>query len=148
MPVLYTAIARRLGYPVRLVKAKSHIFCRWDGRGERWNIEATASGGMDSFSDDYYKQWPEPITQDEVERGEYLKTLTPAEELAVFLAARGHCLADIGRIHEAQVAYARAHQLDPVSREYLSFLLNSVRSEMDSIRDKSSGSSPSGAGKR
>ncbi len=28
MPVLYTAVARRLGYPVKLVLAKGHAFCR------------------------------------------------------------------------------------------------------------------------
>ncbi len=32
MPALYTAVARRLGYPVYLVTAKEHVFCRW-GKG-------------------------------------------------------------------------------------------------------------------
>jgi tetratricopeptide (TPR) repeat protein len=127
MPVLYTAVARRLGYPVHLVRAKGHIFCRWDGRGERWNIEATGSGGMDSFPDKHYMTWPEAITQDEVKRGEYLKTLDPSEEFAVFLAARGHCLQDNGRFAEAHVAYAYAHKLDPTARDYLGFLLESVK---------------------
>ena len=30
MPVLYAAISRRLGYPIKLVLAKQHVFCRWD----------------------------------------------------------------------------------------------------------------------
>jgi hypothetical protein len=29
MPVLYIALARRLGYPVRLVATKGHLFMRW-----------------------------------------------------------------------------------------------------------------------
>lgn len=41
MPVLYVAIARRLGYPVFLVGAKQHLFARWEGDGERFNIECT-----------------------------------------------------------------------------------------------------------
>ncbi len=134
MPVLYTAVARRLGYPVSLVRAKSHIFCRWDGRGERWNIEATAAGGMESFPDKHYREWPEPISDAEVERGEYLKTLTQTQALAAFLTARGHCLQDTGRLREAQLAYAHAHQLDPVSRDYFGFLLDAVRQEIGSYR--------------
>jgi hypothetical protein len=31
MPVLYAAIGRRLGYPIKLVLAKQHVFCRWQG---------------------------------------------------------------------------------------------------------------------
>jgi Transglutaminase-like superfamily len=38
MPVLYTVVARRLGYPVFLVTAKAHVFCRWDDGKERFNI--------------------------------------------------------------------------------------------------------------
>jgi len=36
MPVLYVAVGRRLGYPMRLVLAKAHVFARWDdaARGE------------------------------------------------------------------------------------------------------------------
>ena len=30
MPVIYTAVAQRLGYPVKLVLTKAHVFCRWD----------------------------------------------------------------------------------------------------------------------
>jgi hypothetical protein len=36
MPVLYIAVGRRLGYPLELVMARGHLFCRWDdGKGER-----------------------------------------------------------------------------------------------------------------
>ena len=61
MPVVYTAVARRLGYPVYLVTAKAHVFCRWDSKDDRFNIEAT-NQGMSSFGDDYYMEWPKPIT--------------------------------------------------------------------------------------
>ena len=50
MPVVYTAVARRLGYPVKLVLTKGHVFCRWDAPAERFNIEAT-NAGMNSFPD-------------------------------------------------------------------------------------------------
>jgi len=112
MPVLYIAVGRRLGYPLKLVAAKAHLFCRWDGLRERVNIEGS-SHGMNTYDDEYYKTWPLPMTDAEVRSGRFLKSLTPAEELATFLAARGHCLLDNGRTSEAQAAYAKASQLVP-----------------------------------
>ncbi len=109
MPVLYTAVARRLAYPVFLVNAKEHLFCRWDGLGERVNIEGS-SRGLNSYSDDHYMNWPHRITQLEVDNGLYLKSLSASESLAVFLAMRGHCLEDTGNRKAALACYSRAIQ--------------------------------------
>jgi hypothetical protein len=125
MPVLYTAIARRLGYPVYLVTAKAHVFCRWHDKKDYVNCEAT-SQGLSMFDDDHYMKWPKPISEDEVKAGHYLKSLSPGEELAVFLSARGHCLEDIGRRPEALVSYAQALQRRPDSPDYFAFLANSM----------------------
>ena len=125
MPVLYTAVARRLGWPVKLVLAKAHVFCRWENDKERLNIEGSGEG-FGRFEDDHYKKWPFPISEDEVKAGLYLKSLTPQEELACFLASRGTCLLANGRTPEAQVAYALAHQLSPESRDYLGLLTETV----------------------
>jgi tetratricopeptide (TPR) repeat protein len=130
MPVIYVAVARRLGCPVWLVLAKAHVFARWeseDGK-ERFNIEGT-NQGMNCFEDDYYKTWPMKMTEAEARSGRYLKSLRPAEELAVFLAARGHCLADTGRMPEAMVAYAHAHRFAPTSPDYIGFLAEAVSEE-------------------
>ena len=123
MPVLYVAVGRRLDYPMYLALAKAHVFARWDDpeSGERFNIEG-AGEGFSSYPDAHYRTWPMTLTQADLATGHYLTSLTPAEELAVFLAARGHCLEDTGRLPEARLAYARAHRLDPKSREYLGFL--------------------------
>ena len=131
MPVLYVAVGRRLGYPLKLVTSKAHVFARWespDGR-ERLNIEAT-SQGLNCFPDDYYLAWPVPLTPAEIGSGQYLKSLTPDEEMAVFLSVRGHCLEANGRLPEAQLAYAQAHQLAPPATQYLAFLAAAVRKEM------------------
>ena len=131
MPVLYVAVGRWLGYPLKLVTSKAHVFARWesaDGR-ERLNIEAT-SQGLNCFPDEYYHTWPVPLTSAEIASGQYLKSLTPNEELAVFLSVRGHCLEAAGRLPEAQLAYAQAHQLAPASTQYLAFLAAAVRKEM------------------
>ena len=115
MPMLYTAIARRLGYPVFIVKAKEHLFCRWDGswreKSDRFNIEG-AGTGMTSDPDDHYMTWPHPITAEEVKRGEYLRSLDPSETLAMCLAARAYVLEDNGDIPSAKVMYAEAAKRD------------------------------------
>lgn len=125
MPVLYTAIARRLGYPVYLVTAKAHVFCRWHDAKDYVNCEAT-SQGMNNFKDDYYLKFPKPISEAEVKAGYYLQSLPPAEEFAVFLSARGHCLEDTGKRAEAVVSYAQALRLRPGSPDYFAFLANSM----------------------
>jgi hypothetical protein len=125
MPVLYTAIGRRLGYPIYLATAKAHLFCRWDDGKERFNIEGSGDG-FSAFDDSYYMTWPKPISEDEVKVGHYLKSLSPGEELAVFLSARGHCLEDNGRKADALVCYAQALQRRPDSPDYFSFLANSM----------------------
>ena len=134
MPVLYVAVGRRLGYPLKLVSTKAHLFARWESPdGTHLNIEAT-SQGLNCFPDDYYRTWPVPVSEEEIRRGDYLKSLTPAEELAVFLATRGHCLEANGRLAEAQLAHAQAHALAPKSPVYLAFLAASVKKEMPEWR--------------
>jgi hypothetical protein len=74
MPVVYVAVGRRLGYPLKLVQTKAHLFVRWENAGtnERFNIEATARGGMDSYPDDYYRTWPLKWSDADRREGVYL----------------------------------------------------------------------------
>ncbi len=116
MPILYTAIGRRLGYPMKLVLAREHIFCRWDDGGERFNIEGATNGGVDYFPDDHYRRWPKRISDEAVESGEFLKSLTPSEELSVFLFNRGICCHKNGQLPQARVAFAEAARLRPQGR--------------------------------
>lgn len=133
MPVLYAAVGRRAGYPLKLVLAKAHVFVRWDSPdGERFNIEAT-NEGMNSFDDEYYKTWPQKMTPKEIAGGVYLKSLGAAGELALFCATRGHCLLDNGRTSEAQIAYAQAHYLAPRDPLGLAYLADAVRRERPGI---------------
>ena len=119
MPVMYVAVGRRLGYPLKLVTTNSHIFARWDGADhpnpawrERFNIEGSGRG-FSSYDDDHYKSWPLKTTDYEVRFNRYLISLTPAEELAQFLAARGHCAIDNKRLHHAALCYETAYRYDP-----------------------------------
>jgi hypothetical protein len=117
MPVLYVAIGRRLGYPLKLVTTKGHLFLRWEGKGERFNLEATGKG-MNRYDDEYFKRWPFPVTDEDIKADGFLKSLTPDEELALFKSIRGHCLMEAHRYMEAEVAYAEAMRLAPSSRGY------------------------------
>jgi len=117
LPVLQVAVGRRLGYPLKLVTTKGHLFVRWEGKRERFNIEA-AGNGVSRFADDYYRHWPLEITLAEEAAEGYLKSLTSSEELAVFLSIRGMCLREDGRLAEAAEAFAAAARLAPACRGY------------------------------
>ena len=121
MPVLYVAVGRQLGYPLKLVTTKGHLFVRWDGAGERFNVEATGHG-LNRFDDDYYRHWPFEISAAEEAAEGYLKSLTPAEELAVFLSVRGMCLRESGRLPEAAESFAAAVRLAPGCQSYQTML--------------------------
>ncbi|HOC58153.1 MAG TPA: hypothetical protein PKI20_21220 [Verrucomicrobiota bacterium] len=131
MPVLYVAIGRRLGYPLKLVTTKAHLFLRWDSPNERFDMEATGRG-MNRYDDEHFKQWPFPVTEDEIKADGYLKSLTPAEELAVFLSLRGHCLREAGRAQEAASAYRAAAELAPRSRAYRLLLAETLSATLAS----------------
>jgi len=111
MPILYIALGRRLGYPLKLVTTKQHLFMRWDSPKERFDMDATGKG-LDKKDDDYYVKWPFPITEQEIREQDYLKSLSTCEELSVFFSIRGACLTEAGRLADAtasfDVAYHRA----------------------------------------
>jgi hypothetical protein len=121
LPILYVALGRRLGYPLKLVGAKQHLLVRWDGPdGERFNIECT-SRGLLTNPDEYYHRWPVPLTEEDIREGYYLYSLSPRQELACFLAARGHCLRDIVEFAAACEAFALASRLSPRDPNYRGF---------------------------
>jgi hypothetical protein len=117
LPIVFASVGRKLGYPIRLACAKRHLFCRWDDprTGERWNMEGTSTEeGFDSFPDDHYRKWPAPIQDADEERAfGYLRSMTPRQELANFVAQRGFVLLDHGRDREAVEMFVRASELTP-----------------------------------
>jgi tetratricopeptide (TPR) repeat protein len=128
MPVMYVAVGRRLGYPLKLVQTRGHLFARWDdpdgkcfGFPEAFNVEGSGEG-IASYDDEHYKTWPEPWNAIDEAEGWYLKSMTPLEELASFLATRGDCLTDNGRLGEAAEAYAWASAIAPEDKRYQQIL--------------------------
>ena len=114
IPTLCVTVGRRLRYPLKLVLTREHVFFRWDDGTEVFNVEACCPG-CDTHPDEHYKDWPNKLTDIDVKMNGYLRSLTPEEELGLFLETRGHCLYDDGRIDEALVCYARAYELMPDS---------------------------------
>jgi hypothetical protein len=116
LPVLLTALGRRMGYPLKLVLAPGHVFCRWDTPGERFNIEYNERG-LNSYPDEYYKEWPVSWTPELRERErtcpENLVSLTPQQELAFLAALRSHSLDAAERKKEAVAAMKVAFRYWP-----------------------------------
>jgi hypothetical protein len=113
LPVVYTAVGRRLGYPLKLVETRQHLFFRWDGPdGERFNVEAT-NAGISTHPDEYYRRWPHPLSQADEQDGLLLRSMTPRMELAGFLAERGLHWREHGDYRQAVEAFLWALELVP-----------------------------------
>jgi hypothetical protein len=122
IPVLIAAVARRLGYPVKLVTSGAHVLARWDGLGERFNIEASNPMGMTSEPDEHYRRRAKELARKfvpgqektlDLDSDHYFRSFTPADELAMFLGNRVICLDANGRSDEAIPLMARALMLCP-----------------------------------
>ena len=126
MPVLYIALGRRLGYPLKLVTTKEHLFMRWDSATERFDMDATAKG-LNKYDDEFYETFPFSITEQEIKENGYLKSLSPQEELSVFLSIRGACLTEAGRSAEATASFNAAYRLAPNWKGNQSMLADAQR---------------------
>jgi len=134
MPVVYVAVARRLGFPVKLVETREHFFFRWDeSRGttiqwehpettfwippDRFNVEG-AGEGIAYFPDSHYIQWPHLWKESDFTHGRYLRSQTTKEELAGFMISRGECFFEYKKWQECLKAYYYARHLAPDDPRY------------------------------
>jgi hypothetical protein len=116
LPVVYVAVGRRLGYPLKLVQACGHLFCRWDdGGAQPFNIEVNDTG-TSSPPDDYYRTGRYELSPAIENQTIFLKSQTPRQELAGFLANRGHRWLDLGRNREAAESFVWASTLAPAHK--------------------------------
>ncbi len=136
LPVLYAAIGRRLGYPIKLACTAKHLFARWDDpKGERFNIECTVPG-FDSPPDEHYLTWPVATAPETLQETYFLKSQTPREELAGFLIQRAYCLHCNSRHREAVECAASSHTLAPHHRLHMRSALSLMRSWDAKLRRK------------
>jgi hypothetical protein len=131
LPVLLTAVGRRLGYPLKLVTTARHLFARWDDPfGERFNIELNKTG-LNTYPDEHYLSWPIDIrgTKWETET-KFLRSLTPRGEVALLWAKRGRNLRANGDLKGAVDCFATACSLtsdDILHRMWLGSLIDQWR---------------------
>src|SRR5262249_62013245 len=126
LPVVYAAVGRRLGYPIKLVSARgrrfNHGFARWDdSNGERLNLEVNHTG-LSCPPEDYYREGRFEGDREQEEAGCFLRSMTPRMEMASFLADRAICWQDAGRMRACVDAWAWASGLAPENRLYLNTL--------------------------
>lgn len=113
MPLLYIAIGRRLGYPLFLCEAREHYFVRWEGAGERFNIE-TSTLGFTPRTDEHYHHWPRGgLSKEQLSHGGYLRNFTPREEIASGWCSRGINFFEHLRMDEAITAFHYAVEMGP-----------------------------------
>jgi hypothetical protein len=113
LPVVYAAVGRRLGYPIKLATTWRHLFARWDQPGgELFNIEAN-DHSIDTPPDDHYREGIFEHTPAEEVSGGHLVSQTPRMELAEFISQRGFCLAREERLSESAEAFLFASGLAP-----------------------------------
>ncbi|MEW6331086.1 MAG: transglutaminase family protein [Pseudomonadota bacterium] len=113
LPMLYMAVAQRLGYPVYPVMAPDHVFLRFVSPGlKEQNIEATEGGGY-SPDEDYIQRLN--ITKKGLKSGAYLRTLTYREYLARLLETNAITIGRRGDLTKAISYLERVIQIDPKS---------------------------------
>lgn len=120
MPVVYAAVGRRLGYPIKLVCSLEHCFCRWEGLehpNPAWRDRFNFDGAGDGFSidpDEFYYSWPRKWDRDCIDLHDWMSSLTPRKELALFMAHRALVLREVSKDYgRALVAYSQAVRLWP-----------------------------------
>lgn len=118
LPLLYAAVGRRLGYPLKLVHCKKHVFLRWDSEVEPFNIECTSRGFVSQL-DEYYLTGAFATTPDEATRYAFLRPRTQAEEIAGQLSRRGNVWMAYQRYGDATFEHLHAFHKAPGLQEVL-----------------------------
>jgi hypothetical protein len=137
LPVLLTAVGRRIGYPLKLVKTARHLFARWDDpSGERFNVEINQTG-LNTHPDEYYLTWPIDIrgTKWQTET-RFLLSLTPRQDVAHAWSKRGHNLRASGRLREAVDSFATACSIKNDDRMLDLCLLGLLKQRRESLNRK------------
>ncbi len=111
MPVLFIAVAQRLGWPVHLVHVPDHSFVRYvDPVLKEQNIETTSNGGY--VSDESYAR-DFKVSQKGRKSGAYLRTLTHRELLGDLVEINAITLGQQGNLSKSIDYLKVATKLNP-----------------------------------
>jgi regulator of sirC expression with transglutaminase-like and TPR domain len=115
IPLLYLAIAQRLGYPVYAVLVPDHLFLRYvDPSLKQQNIEASSNGGYMS-DEEYIKELQ--ISEQGIKSGAYLRPLSQKEFLARLVAENAIYWGQHGDIKRAIKYFEHSVKVLPNSPE-------------------------------
>jgi hypothetical protein len=134
MPLLYATVGRRLGYPIKLVTTRNHLFCRWEG-DERFNIEASGDG-VSFFPDEHYRTGPFAMPPETILACGYLESLAPREEFACLLTQRGDCWLQEKNYGEATTSFAWANEVDPRRMQHRYLTQNAIAKWDQDLRNR------------
>ncbi len=113
MPLLYVAVAQRLGWPVYPVTVPDHFFVRYvDPALDQQNIEAT-SGGAYVSDERYAKEFT--VSKLGRDQGTYLRTMTYREFLGELTAINAIRFGQNGQMPRAITYLKLAAELNPRS---------------------------------
>ena len=113
MPMLWMAVAQRVGLPVYPVHSPEHTFLRFkDKQLKDSNIEATSGGGSPS-DEQYIRDFH--ITPTAVASGGYMRTLSYREYLAELVMENGIAFVRHGDREKSIKYYEEAEKLDPTN---------------------------------
>ncbi|MCL2649213.1 MAG: hypothetical protein FWD61_19810 [Phycisphaerales bacterium] len=113
-PVLFAAIGRRLGYPVKIILTIQHVYNRWVDANEQFNMDGSMKyigGDEDHHYIDRWRPW-RPMERAALNKSVHVP-LTPRQELATFLFGRSICLSANLRFEEAREACEIARRMFP-----------------------------------
>lgn len=140
LPVVYAAVGRRLGYPLKLVMSSSatagHLFVRWDEPGgERFNFEAN-SDSCDSPSDDDYRNGRQhgPMPPNAEKYGGCLVSQSPRQELSGFMVQRGFQWLEQNNPGQAADSFAWALSLSPTDKPLKNRLISTRNAWGEKLR--------------
>ena len=107
----------RLGWPVSLACAGTHLFCRYDDGKVTHNIEATTlhRGGFRSHPDDFLCEL-HGVPEIAAACGSDMRAVTPREMLGLFISIRGSHFGTVRQMREAETDLLLARYLFPQNR--------------------------------
>ena len=120
LPVVVAAVGRRLGYPMKLARTAGHVFARWvDPQTGAYTNICWSEPGMNTHSDDYLRSWPYTVTPEMERECCFLETLSPREELAMFVVDRALLWREAGDFRRTAEDMLRAIELHPRNKGYV-----------------------------
>ncbi len=111
LPMLYVALAQRIGYPVEVAHTWEHYYCVWDSQNG-FCFEA-AGTGFDKRTHEFYRHFRKIVNAEDEFTFGFLRTLSRKELFACFAKERSHCLQEQFRFDEALEADYLAKTLAP-----------------------------------